>query len=160
MRKLLHLLGFIWLLPATILVWLFYVLPLWVSNNITYHGSVSGTFFIFKFRTSKNKSNWYAKAWKDWAGWSGPCVIIFRHDCYDDSTLLHELRHCKQQFVFGILHYPIYLLSSALIWLFISNRHAYLDNPFERDARKAAGQMVDIPREYWMHGPDDRWPFW
>ena len=169
--KTLRALGFVWLLPATILVWFFYVIPLWGFGYIEYDGSAD--FLIAKFRLAKGV-NWYSKLWDRWWGWSGPCVLIIHHNVSDGTemtrTLVHEIRHCKQQFVFGAVHYPLYFLCSLIIWItwkltslvgltWMDNVHPYIDNPFERDARHAAGQPVVIPREEWGD-PKDRWPWW
>ena len=125
-------------------------------------------FLIFEFENPISTS-WYDKQWNKWAGWSGPCVIIYKRrngpggHIMDDVTLIHERRHCQQQFWFGMFFYPAYLLHS--IWIYISNfwredkRHAYLDNWFERDARRTAGQPVNISRDRWMDGPDDYIPW-
>lgn len=162
--KLLRTLGFIWLLPATIIVWLFYVLPVWVFGEVHYEGMHS--LFVWKFRVS-NLASWYTGLWSDWAGWSGPCVIFYKDqpgtfdDAWVERTLIHEDDHCFWQFVFGVFFYPIYSAASLGIWLFGGeHRHAYLDNPFERRARQTAGQVVDIPRDRWMHGAYDRWAWW
>ncbi len=168
MKKLLYLLGFLWLLPMTMLIWTFYILPL-LWKDLKFVGWAD--FLIPHFQV-KSKKSWYARMWRDWWGWSGPCVIITADISEDlqgwsltlikeiiQTTVKHELRHCKQQFVFGPLHYPLYFLSSVYLWLFRKDKHAYIDNPFEKDARKSAGQTVDIPREQWGK-PDDRWPWW
>jgi len=174
--KLKSLLGFLWLLPATALVWLFYILPFWAAKQIKYNKRERD--FVWSFEVVA-EDNWYGRAWSKWAGWSGPCVYIFKRyrkedypnvseealRLYDEVTRVHELRHCDQQFAFGPFHYPAYFLASA--WLAVSNlwkpqekrRHIYLDNPFERDARKAAGQKVDVPREEWPDGPNDYNPW-
>jgi len=176
-KRLLLFLGFLWLLPVTILVWSFYILPLWVAGDIEL---VDSEWPIAKFKLV-SKSSWYARLWKNWWGYSGPCAYIYKDEDYIQweasieldkewlvaavrRTELHEVRHCFQQLVFGPLHYPLYLLMSALIWLYAApfnkNLHAYLDNPFEKDARKAAGQQVHIPRSQWPQGPNDRWSWW
>jgi len=176
MRKFLFTLGFIWLLPATILFWLIYVLPIWAARY-TKLESVDWPVFKFKLRA---KDNWYARLWKKWWGWSGPCVYIYKDAEYIQSeyeqridpqwlekevktTEVHEVRHCLQQLIFGPLHYPLYFLSSVGLWIYgtITNKdiHSYYDNPFEKDARRAAGQPVHIPRSQWMDGPNDRIPW-
>ena len=159
--KTLRVLGFIWLLPATVIVWGFYVIPLLALGYIEYAGKVD--FLIAKFRLAKGV-NWYSKLWDRWWGWSGPCVLIVHHNIPENGemtrTIVHEIRHCKQQFVFGVFDYPLYFLCSLFIWVFMRNHNAYLDNPFERDARHAAGQPVVIPREEWGDGKTDRWPWW
>ena len=153
----------LWLSPATILVWFFYIFLMHVIfRDLVWVGWAE--YGVAEFKLAKEDLEpWYIAAWKDWSGWSGPMVII-RRDNMDaasiDRTRKHEIRHCWQQFIFGIFHYPFYLLMSIFIWLFLKAKHAYLDNPFERDARRAAGQRVDIPREQWPHGPNDSWPWW
>jgi hypothetical protein len=157
--------GIIWLSPATILVWLFYVIPTWlIWRDLVFVGWAQ--LGIAEFRlASKGLERWHVRLWRDWAGWSGPCVFITKElagapVAITDRTRRHEIRHCVQQFLFGVLFYPVYLLASVFIWLVLRTLHAYLDNPFERDARKAAGQPVYIPPENWPQGPRDRWPWW
>lgn len=163
MTYFLRTLGAVWLLPATILVWLFYILPAWAFGVIRWDGWHS--YLIAQFKLV-NEDSWYAKAWRDWYGWSGPCVVIIKDlpgeadDRWVAVTVVHEGRHCAQQFVLGIFFYPIYFLNSVFLWIFFKDRHAYLDNWFEADARRAAGQLVEIPKERWPHGPNDRWPWW
>lgn len=169
LEKALRVLQFIWLLPATLLVWLFYILPLWlIFKEIQYIGMTE--FLVFEFENPINtRRSWYDQEWEKWAGCSGPCVYILKrhygpggHE-FDDITRKHEVRHCIQQFWLGVFFYPAYGL--AMAWTLISNiwssteKHPYHDNPFERDARKAAGQKVNISREDWMDGPDDYCPW-
>jgi hypothetical protein len=168
MKQALIILGVLWLLPITILVWLFYILPL-TLRDIEYIGQPS--FMVFHFQLISKRS-WYARLWRDWLGWSGPCVIIARNPdnlftpvkASMAKIIIHETRHCYQQFVFGPLFYPAYILCSIVLWMlgkFTSRKiHAYLDNPFERDARRAANQQVNIPPEQWPQGSNDMWPWW
>ena len=157
--KLLRVLGSLWLLPVTILVWVLYILPGWFFGALRWGGWHS--FLIARFKLNDLDSP-YAARWEDWYGWSGPNVMIIRQvgKVVDSRTERHEERHCVQQLAFGPLFYPAYVLSSFWIFLFTSGKHAYLDNPFERDARQHASQPVDIPPERWPDGPRDRWPWW
>jgi hypothetical protein len=153
-------LGFIWLLPMTIIIWAFYVLPLWAFGCIKWDGWQS--YLIARF-TLVNDDGWYARAWRDWAGWGGPCVILLKEGAdpsWDSITEAHEERHCVQQFLLGPTFYPAYFFDSLALWIFFSKRHAYLDNIFERDARRYAGQPVVIDPSGWPQGEDDRWPWW
>lgn len=174
--KLTSLLKFIWLLPATIIVWALYILPLLATKQISF--SSRDRYFIWSFEIIA-KDNWYARAWSKWAGWSGPCVYLFKKytrvkypflsdqelKIRDSITRDHELEHCEQQFIFGAFYYFVYISNS--IWILISNgwrtydekRHMYLDNMFERGARRVAGQVVNIPRSQWLDGPDDYNPW-
>ncbi|KKK78066.1 hypothetical protein LCGC14_2847280 [marine sediment metagenome] len=161
-------LGFLWALPASILCWLFYILPLIIFKEIKYVGKLDT--FVWEFRNPINPTSWYDELWARWAGWSGPCVVIIHEDMYALPEKLkiirqHELKHCQDQFKWGFFFYPAYLCASA--WLAVSNLwkkyedrvHIYYSNPFEIAARKAAGQVVDIPREWWPSGPDDYNPW-
>jgi len=163
MAVVIRMIQFLWLLPVTVLFWVFYVLPVWlVFRDVQFVGWYD--LFVADFvLAERDVSRWYAKLWRDWAGWSGPCVMIRRPGSNEDwnrRTQIHEYTHCLQQFRWGVFHAPAYLGVSLWIWVFQRDRHAYHDNPFEREARAAAGQQVDIPRTQWMHGPADRWPWW
>ena len=163
MTYFLRTLGFVWLLPATIITWAVYVLPLWAFGCIKWDGWHS--YLIARFKLVNN-DGWYARAWRDWAGWGGPCVMILKDlpteldDRWVEVTEKHESRHCIQQFLLGILFHIIYGVDLIYLWLFRKDKHAYLDNFLERDARQYAGQRVDIPRSEWPQGPNDRWPWW
>lgn len=160
MTKLLIILGSLWLLPVTILVWVFYILPGWLSGTLLWDGWHS--FLIARF-TLKNSASLYASFWRDISGWSGPNVMAVKQNA-GGRTQDHEYRHCLQQFLFGPLFYPAYVINSVVIWCIGSltgePKHAYLDNCFERDARSYAGQPMFIGRSDWPHGKDDRWPWW
>jgi hypothetical protein len=51
------------------------------------------------------------------------------------QTRSHELAHVRQAERWGPLFVPAYLTASAWAWL--SGRHYYRDNWFERDARRS-----------------------
>jgi hypothetical protein len=161
----LKVLGFIWALPATILIWTFYILPLLYKKEIVYTGKADT--FIWTFR-NPIMDTWYDNMWHKWSGWSGPCVYIWKDMISMRSnriTRAHELKHCYDQFIFGFFFYPAYIGHS--VWLAVKNffrkeedkQHIYYDNWFERRARAAAGQMIDIPRKYWPDGPCDYNPW-
>lgn len=161
--RLRRVLAFSWLLPATIFVWTFYIFPAWALKWIRFDGSPE--LLVAAFVVRKHKAHpWYSKYWEDWSGWSGPCVVITKEDPDDNlrykRTLKHELRHCQQQFLFGVFHYPLYALASIAIWVAYPDLHPYYDNPFEVDARKAAGQVVHIPKSHWGKSAKKRWNWW
>lgn len=158
-----RILGSIWSLPATILVWVFYISWAWASGIIIWKGWHS--FLIAQFQLA-NVDSWYARRWRDWYGWSGPNVFIYKDkpgewdDKWVETTKKHETVHCIQQFRLGVLFYPSYIISSLVLWVFCRNRHAYLDNWFEIEARMVADQKVLFTKDEWPHGPRDRWPWW
>lgn len=132
-------------------------------QEIKYEGKASTFVWIFENPMS---SSWYDKKWRNWLGWAGPCVYIYRRSgitSNDKVTKIHELHHCKQHSNWGIFMYPAYFINSA--WILFSNlfrknkQHAHLDNLFEKEARKAAGQTVKVPSYNWPQGPKDYNPW-
>ena len=158
---LIRIIQFIYSLPVFILVWSFYIIPLWLLGKIKYVKSPA--FLTAEFHVVKS-DGWYYRLWRDWCGWAGPSVIILRTDgrCkkIEIKIRIHELTHVIQQFTWGPLFYPAYFLASIFIWIFLKEKHSYYDNPFERQARRLAGQVVDIPKERWRDGENDRWIWW
>lgn len=57
-----------------------------------------------------------------------------------DQLRTHEHVHVKQAERWGILFIPAYLLAG--LWQLLCGRHAYYDNPFEREAFAAEAQPV------------------
>ena len=155
-----------WLIPL-ILSWL-YVLFAWIPGWIHFYGYVGGLTWAFDLQ-DEHVDNWYTRAWAGWAGFGAMSVILLRdrpsqNERYG-TTIAHEKRHSMQIWTLGLLQPILYITCS--ICLFITAKmgitphiHPYLDNPFERDARRAAGQKVDIPTHEWSRGPKDHWPWW
>jgi hypothetical protein len=139
-KNLLRFVQFIWLLPMTILVWAGYVLPLWVTGQVKYDGTFNG---CIRFRLNDSLNTWYTRLWSAWAGWSGPCVMVYKsiNERVDRNTFHHEYRHCWQQFWFGPLHYPLYGINFIAFKLF-TNKDPYTDNYFEEDARSYASKKM------------------
>lgn len=137
-------LGFLWLLPMTIVVWLFYVLPVWwVLGGVRYVGKAAPLVWEFEVIVA---DTWYHRVWDGWSGWSGPCVI-FLHESIRKRPQsgarirLHELRHCWQWAVMGPIFPVVYFAILAAVWvpyqLRLTRRHPYFDHPLEVDARRA-----------------------
>jgi len=153
-------LGFLFVLPVSIFGFLLFLLLL-VTRQI--EKVKIGTDFVCVVDMLNN--GWFFKRvfWnRGWVGYSIGCYVFVKDiNVYRlNRTLAHEKRHCYQQYVLGVLFYPVYILDSVLIWLFQPEKHSYYDNWFERDARKAAGQLLDIPKSRWRSGPGDRWAWW
>lgn len=65
-------------------------------------------------------------------------VVIGRNlDCLD-ACRDHEMVHVRQVEMWGPLFIPAYLMASVVAWR--RNGHYYIDNWFERDARRKCGQ--------------------
>lgn len=149
--------------PWTILVWTFYIIPIWVLGWVRKEEDLyDGWIFVFKVIRRPVKSSLHARyleLWRRWAGWSGPMCMIIADGLLasEDRVKRHEAVHCYQQFY---LSWLFYIPSSIYLWLFERDKHAYLDNPYEREARRVAGQPVNIPRHQWPFGVNDRWPWW
>jgi hypothetical protein len=65
-------------------------------------------------------------------------VIIGRDAACLDSCREHEQAHVRQVERWGAAFIPAYLLASA--WAWSQGQDYYLDNWFERDARRACGE--------------------
>jgi hypothetical protein len=70
-------------------------------------------------------------------------VIIGRNPGCLDACREHEQAHVRQVECWGGAFIPVYLLAS--VWAWSRGEHYYLDNWFERDARRATG-------EDWLRG--------
>ena len=77
----------------------------------------------------------------DWIGFGAMTlghVIIGRDPWCLDFCREHEQAHVRQVERWGFAFIPAYLLASLLAWW--QGGHYYLDNWFERDARRACGE--------------------
>ena len=134
----------IWMLPSILVVWLFYLLPLLAFGYVKWTGFVEP--WVAELRLSRD-DNWYTSLWVGWAGFSAPCALILNHTAVNDEDVRqHELRHCAQQRVLGVLFYPVYgaiwLAVAVAAWLGLTKRHPYRDHPLERDARAYASRKI------------------
>lgn len=145
--------GNIWMLPNS-LVSALYLGVFRLFGQVHFRG-----FGRWSIQLEVRKDSWL---WRymgkgGWNGWASGVFIIMR-DFYDKGVI-HEERHVIQQMIFGVFQPITYFLASVFIWVFYRSKHSYYDNPYERDARKAAGQQVDIPKSWWKD-PNDRWAWW
>lgn len=83
-----------------------------------------------------------------WSSWSGHAIgnVIVMNEKYLDKQkfLIHEQKHVNQMMLLGIFQPLIYGLCYIGIKLGCLGSDPYYDNPFEIDARRHAGQIVDI----------------
>jgi len=159
MFKIYHLLGFLWVLPVSVLGWLFMGL-LYVLRQVEGVNVYPDLTVVWDLRSG---GFFYRRMHTKWFGFSigNNIVALDTGDAGRNARgYLHERRHCMQQYCCGPLFFPLYVVESLRVYLFRPEQHAYLDNRFERDAREYAGQWVNIPRSHWPDGSTDRWIWW
>jgi hypothetical protein len=86
------------------------------------------------------------RAWRHWNGHTVGNVVVINGtvDTHRGRiTLRHEQEHVRQGMVLGVF-LPVFYSISYLGLKFCTHAHPYYDNPFEIDARRAAGQVVDV----------------
>jgi hypothetical protein len=84
-------------------------------------------------------ARWFAVRYGFWAMTLGH-VIIGRDPFCLEFCREHEQAHVRQVERWGAIFIPAYLVASALAWW--RGGDYYLDNFFERDARRACGEEV------------------
>ena len=133
----LYFLGFLHCLPVSLVMWSF-VLILRLFRQAEPLSTSSDLIFVVKLKHDR----WFYKNMfkaRGWAGFSlGNCAFV--SDQSSLKTIIHEKRHCLQNYLFGVLFLIFYLLISLFIYVFLKSKHFYFDNQFEIDARRAADQ--------------------
>lgn len=161
MKHILYAIAFILLLGVNILAWAWL---LYMKRKGTFE-SVEWDWdgWCLHWDVS-NDSDFYKNTMEGWWGFVLGSNIIyvdyFPKLALDKQHIKHEKTHVLQNYIFNIFFYPIYYLHSLYLWIFKWEKNVYYDNFFERWARRAAGQRVDIPPEDWTNGPNDRCPWW
>lgn len=161
MKHLLYLIGWIWLLPVHI-AGLFWFLPMLIKGNFE-NVWWDWNWWCLNWNL-KDDSKFVKESMEGWWGFVIGNNIVYVNDDpldahYDYKHMIHEQQHVKQNYLFGMFFYPAYMLATAYIYLFQHGKHSYHDNPFEVNARNAAGQQVILTPEEWMNGPNDRFPW-
>lgn len=95
---------------------------------------------FFDRRTWRSGALWCEGArWPTRLGWRYRAItlghVVLAVDDLDVTTEAHELAHIRQYERWGPLFVPAYLAAS--VGARLRGRHAYRDNPFEIDARRA-----------------------
>lgn len=137
-------LGFMWISPVTLLGLLYATLFMlfgwykWVG--------VRDTALVWQLNNEK-APKWLNSAWEHWGGHTVGNVVVMKlniETTYGATILRHEQQHVHQGMVLGPFHPVIYGLCWIAIKLSCSASNAYYTNPFEVDARRAAGQLIDV----------------
>lgn len=102
--------------------------------------------YVWKVDTDRSP-RWLLNAWSHWGGHTVGQTVIVKNDVDTERgqmVLKHELEHVRQTFILG----PFYPIVYGLLWLCVAiackNSNAYYSNPLEVDARRGAGQVVDV----------------
>lgn len=154
--RFLYVLGVLNALIASILMWLA-TLALVFIGQVEDLYVTKELFLVVRFKPE----GWFFKKVFTDRQFSGFSMgnTIWMSDNPSAYTEAHEAEHCRQSYILGIFFLPVYLGNSLYIYFFQKDKHSYYDNYFEKKAREAAGQQVEIPREQW-NNPKDRWIFW
>lgn len=138
----LRVLGFIWTLPVSLLMWIFMLFCLLFKQVDKVYARKDLTFvWVLK------RDSWFDEKLLIGRGYAGFAVgnnIIYSQSTVRDidQIIKHESRHCQQYYLFGVLFLPIYACMFLYISFFIKHKHPYLDNPFEIDARRYTGEEI------------------
>lgn len=137
--------GMLWASPITAVCFIFYVLPFWVLGWYRYVGFYE-TAWVWKLQ--ETAPSFVHKLWSGWAGHAlGNLVVMIEEpdiSRYTGVILTHELQHVDQCMRLGIFQPIMYGLNNLIIRFGCKNSHPYYDNPFEIDARRGAGQIIDV----------------
>jgi hypothetical protein len=140
--KVKKILGYVWAGPVTA-AGLIYSGTFKTLGWYAWYG-VNGDALVFVVDEVKSPA-WLLSAWKKWAGHTIGNVVVFKSIPDDKSlTLTHELKHVDQCMRLGIFQPIMYGLNMLAIKLGCPGSDPYYTNPFEIDARRAAGQIVDV----------------
>lgn len=149
-----YILGFIWCSPMSALVWA-YMLVLLAFGSMENVRFLPNLAIIWDV---ENDSWLYTKM--HGRGWYG--VTLGNNMIVNDigegyeTSIKHENVHIVQNYIWGVFFLPVYVLVMGYMYLFMHDKHSYIDHPFEREARMEAGQKVDYTRAEWPDGPNDR----
>ena len=142
MKSFLKYLGFIWAFPVTffgLLYALVFALLRWYRVR-----GIVGDALVFEVNVEKSPK-WLLRLWKNWAGHAIGNVIVLRHKPETMPWLLtHEMKHVDQVMRLGVFQPIMYVACYLAIRIGCKGSDPYFSNPFEVDARRAAGQVVDI----------------
>jgi hypothetical protein len=139
-----RLVGFVWASPFTVMGVL-YVLPMWALGLYKFLG-VKGDALIWNL-TPKVPTWFLKRCWFRSEGHVMGNVIVLKHSPETDRgrvTLRHEQEHVRQHMTLGPFMPLLYGIAWMTIKLSCRHSHPYFSNPFEVEARRAAGQIIDV----------------
>ena len=143
MNRLQRVLGWTWASPLT-LCGLLYAGALSVLGWYRWEGAF-GDGLVWS-PVHEQMPKWLARAWRHWSGQAVGNVIVVNSDVRSHRgqvVLRHEQEHVRQAMVFGPF-LPVYYGLAYLGLCLCAHAHPFYDHPLEVDARRAAGQVVDV----------------
>ena len=144
MSKFTRVIGFVWASPLTIVGFIYaslFTLFGWYNRADTY-----GDAFVW-VADKKTAPRWVTHSILWWGGQSIGNVVVLLNDPKSDKgrvILRHEQEHVRQMMVLGVFQPVLYAIASLVIRLACPRSHYHYSNPFEIEARRAAGQVVDV----------------
>lgn len=135
-------LGYLWASPVTLVgalyATLFCALGWYAWEGVKEDG------LVWRVNSYKCPA-WLLKLWNNWGGHAIGNVVVLRYTSQESpTTLKHELKHVDQVMRLGVFQPLLYGLNFLAIKLGCTGSHPYYDNIFEIDARRHAGQPVDV----------------
>lgn len=135
--------GYTWAAPLTLLGLIYVTL----FTLLGWYRRIGRRDDAFVWQLIQDKAPvWLDKFWLHWGGHTIGQVVVLKPDVDTDRgkiLLRHEQEHVHQCMVLGIFQPILYGLASLGL-RFCRHAHPYYDNPFEIDARRAAGQVIDV----------------
>ena len=136
--------GWLWALPVTLLACIPLVILL-IFKQVQFLRRYG---WVLEFEVTPE--TWAEKTLWKWSNATAGGGVIVYHRWYkdNDNVVCHERRHAWQIFVMGIFQPIVYVIHSGYMILFRRGKnHPYIDNVFEVDSRKAAGQTAHPCRD-------------
>lgn len=135
-------LGYVWASPVTF-VGLTYA-SLFAALGWYKWLGVRGDALVYIVNREKSPS-WLKRAWYNWAGQAiGNVVVLISEPTEKDTILKHELKHVDQVMRLGVFQPIVYAINLLAIKIGCPGSDPYFSNPMEIDARRAAGQVIDM----------------
>ena len=142
METVARILGVFWALPVTLVGVLLALLPVamgWYEREGVHDSS-------FVFSQSTHVPKWLHRIFTSSGSFTIGNTIVLEHPIASIRgrvALKHELVHAQQWRVFGVF-FPLVKLLFWAMMLPLKNVHGHYDSPLEVDARRAAGQPIDV----------------
>ena len=144
MSKFVRIIGFSWASPMTLLG-LLYVVLFSALRWYRYAGQ-NGDALVWEVDHDKTPM-WVCRSILFHGGHAIGNVVV-TSACVDTVAgrlvLKHELEHVRQFMTLGVFQPMLYVLGWLLVKLTCPRANAFYSNPMEAEARRAAGQLVDV----------------